>query len=306
MSTSFEKLSENTEKSAGNTTTMAIMAGVDIQRLKGEIKSLPDGKPFLIHRDQQGLEKIVDISYLAAAPIQIEKFLTFTDVPSFNAYVNEFKDDGSKIFVNADIHGASIKAILDYHHAARAGALGQEGSESSSDVAARPRWGRHIAEYAFPTTPEWKELLQFNRTDIKQLPFAEMVERLASSFKEPDAATMLEIARTLEAKSESIFKSGITLQNGDRELEFKTKTEASAGRSEKIQIPPVVVLNIQPFVRGTTFQVNAMLRYKVRDGAVTFQYDIIKPHEFIDFAVKEIVENIKTDTRITPLFAVVS
>lgn len=303
---SFEKLTDNTEKSSGNPTTVAILAGVALQAARAEVKRHDGGKPFLIHRDQFGNDKVVDVDYLGKNPTMVEKHLVFNDVGSFNHYVNQFKDEGSNIFVNTDINHASIKAILDYHIAPVSGApAATPDDEVNPGVPLCPRWGRHIAEYSFPTTPEWQELLASNRKVIQQLAFAEMIERLRTVFHDPDAATMLEIARTLEAKTESIFKSGLNLQNGDRELEFTTKTEGSAGRNEKLQIPHKITLSIQPFVRGANFQVETMLRYKVRDGKVTFEYEIVKPHEFVDFAVKQIVDKVNEDTQILPLYAAV-
>jgi uncharacterized protein YfdQ (DUF2303 family) len=277
-------------------------AGVEYQKLKGAatIHQIGKGTPFMLLPTPHGTLEIHDMEAYQESPSSLVKTVVFSDVASFIAYVNEFKDKGSKIFGSADLGAARFRAILDYHISGRK--FLDSDHQETGDLNHAPRWGKHLAEYNFPITPEWKELLEKNKKRLKQLEFAEMVERLRLNFKNPDGATMLELARNIEAKTEGQFKSSYETDNGDRVLLFTQTTDAQAGRATKIPIPNQLSLYVQPFIRGETYEIEALFRYRVESGSVFFEYELIKPHEFIDKAVEQIRVLIEVETLINPLF----
>jgi uncharacterized protein YfdQ (DUF2303 family) len=283
-----------TESEAPNSIQTALAAGALSERQKATVHRISGGKPYII--DDDGVQSM---EHLLLAPVMVENEIVFADVPSFVAYVNEFKDDGSKIFGVADLKQPNFRAILDYHIAGDPNAATKEGTWT------QPRWGYHVAKYTFPHTPEWDELLRFNRQPMKQLDFAELVERLRLNFKTPDGATMLELARNLEGKTEGSFKSSINTDNGDRELLFTSTTTAIGGKTDRLYIPTTLELFVQPFLRGASFTITAYFRYRVSDGEVKFTYELVRPHDTVEFAVQAVAAQLEEKTGIKPLFGVV-
>lgn len=238
------------------------------------------GKPFIII--ETGKMEIKDVEYLAATPTRVRQTVTLSDRASFIRYVNDFKDTGSRIFARFSDTGGSFRAVLDYHN-----------------DPVTPRWGNHVAIYACPTTPEWDLWIANNAKALSQDAFSELVEKMRLSFKDPDVATMLEIARTLEASQTGKFESHINPANGNRTLIFKDETTATAG-TYKTPIPNSITLLLQPFRRGSMYQVEAGLRYRIAGGKVTFQYDLVRAHEVVETALKEISVEVEEKTLIQP------
>jgi uncharacterized protein YfdQ (DUF2303 family) len=274
---------------------------VETDKVSATIQRLDGGEPFLLVRYQDGRVEPKSLKEFQKQPHAISETVVFSDVDSFTRFVNEFKDKGTRIYGQATLERAYFRAIIDDHISGNHGA--DPGAAKAGDITHVARWGHHIAEYQFPSTPEWAEILANNRKAMKQLDFAHMVERLALNFKVPDGATMLELARNLEAKTEGDFKSSMDLDNGDRVLLFTQTTNAVAGaRPEKIPIPSRLSLYVQPFIRGEHYEIEALFRYRVGNGQVTFEYELVKPHEFIDKAAEQVRAQIELDTLIKPLF----
>lgn len=256
-------------------------AGQKFQQAQAEIRRVETGgKPFVVV--ETGKMEFKDVESFAASPTRVRQNVTMSDRESFIRYVNDFKDTSSRIFARFSDTGGSFRAVLDYHN-----------------DPVTPRWGDHVAIYACPTTPEWDLWIANNAKTLTQDQFSEFVEKMRLSFKEPDVATMLEIARTLEASQTGKFESHINPTNGNRSLIYKDETNAVAGPS-KTSIPSIITLLLQPFRRGSMYQVEAGLRYRIAGGKVTFQYDLVRAHEVVETALKEIAVEVEEKTSIRP------
>lgn len=236
-----------------------------------------DGTPFLFVNGQA-----VSVEHLLPAPVRRKVNTQFKDLQSFVDYVNEFKRPQSKIFAEFGERGGSFTAALDFHSVEK------------------PSFVEDKAVYACPTTPEWNAWLEKNGKPISQVEFAHFVEEQRVAFVKPSGATMLEIARTLEGKTECVFKSGANLTNGDRELVYAESTTGTAGRGEKLPIPSKIEILVQPFFHGVAYTVEALLRYRINGGNVVFIYELQKVHDIIDAALLKIKNDITEKTQITP------
>jgi uncharacterized protein YfdQ (DUF2303 family) len=70
---------------------------------------------------------------------------------------------------------------------------------------------------------------------------------------------------------------------------------------EKMKIFDRFSIGIPVFWGGDAYQIDARLRYRVRDGKLTFWYELIRPDRTLEAATRTVIENIKTETG-TPLF----
>lgn len=272
------------ESDSQNENLVAITAGRALEEAAQKVQTFEDeGKPFLI------LDGAVrDMSEYLALPVRAKERIALGDVESFIAYVTLFKQSGTRIFYQARPEGCNMRAILDYH-------LGGGGDDTLA------AWCEHLADYTFPLTPEWQELVTKNMKKQSQQDFAEMVERLRHIWATPAAADMLEIARSLEAKTEGTFKSGLRRSNGDRELIFTTATEARAGAEGKVEIPESVNIAVAPFLNGSVITIEAFLRFRITEGRLAFELELVRPHDVINHAVREVVDKVEGAIGVRPL-----
>jgi uncharacterized protein YfdQ (DUF2303 family) len=260
----------------------AFSLGRQSMQMSADIKQLNGGSPFVILEDN-GEFSVHDLEKYAKTPSRLRQTATFSDTESFVHYVNDFKDSGTRIFALFGDKGGQFDAVLDYH-------------ETPMD----PRWCDHVAIYSCPTTPEWDKWMKLNNAFMVQADFSDFVEDQRTAFSDPNAATMLEIARTLEASQTGKFESSINPSNGNKTLVYKDEVNASAGGSARIPIPSVITVRLQPFRRGAVYQLEARLLFRIRDGKVTFQYQLVRAHEIIEIALKEISSKIVDACGIVP------
>jgi uncharacterized protein YfdQ (DUF2303 family) len=216
-------------------------------------------------------------------PVRAKGNVQVSELDSFIRYVKAFGGK-TRIFASIDKESgrASFNAILDYHEA-------QEG---------KPGWCEHKLTLSPALSVEWQRWLAANRAHMNQEQFAEFVEDNSGDVVEPSGAQMLEIAKTLEAKTSVEFKSGVRLENGDHQLRYASQTTGRAGGNGELEIPALFALGLVIFDGGPGYKVSAKLRYRITDGRLVLWFDLINPHKVVDAACKEILATIKTETEI--------
>jgi uncharacterized protein YfdQ (DUF2303 family) len=183
----------------------------------------------------------------------------------------------------ADREGKNIVAVIDWH------------AEAESKV---PGWGRHRANYKLELTPEWQAWNGISGRPQPQAVFAEFVEENLPDIVEPDAATVLEVARNLSGNRKVKFGSARNLSNGDVALQWIEETEAGAGPNQETKVPSELKLKLPVFrgaERATTFEVKAFLRYRIKDGALSFEVKLHRPEKAIDLAFDEVVAALRSE-----------
>lgn len=234
-----------------------------------------EGVPHLVyHRDLS----VTKHEELLAAPNALKENVNLHSVESFIEYFNNFADIHSHIFVDAD--NAKLKAILDYHTAPDA-----------------PSWNRHTVTYQFPKTVEWSKWLANNGTKMAQEDFALFIEDNIKEVVDPDGATMLEIASSLQATNNVSFKSAKRLDNGETQFDYREDIESTAGAQGQLSIPSEIKIALKPFQGSETYNVTARFRYRITQGQLVMWYDIIRPHAIIEDAIKDAVEKVKTEIK---------
>lgn len=158
-------------------------------------------------------------------------------------------------------------------------------------------WRDHRAVFDCPLSVEWKAWTGVNKKAMPQAEFAQFIEDNLPDIVEPPAAAMLEISRTLEAKKKVEFASGIRLHNGQQELTYNEEIKGTAGKG-KLEIPEIFVIGISVLEGGPRYRVECRLRYRIDDGALAMWIDMLRPHKIVEDAVKDVWQQIQSQTGI--------
>jgi uncharacterized protein YfdQ (DUF2303 family) len=185
----------------------------------------------------------------------------FQDGDSFCKYVNTFKDDGSKVFANAETR--SFLAALDYHQ--------EDGI---------PAFVSHKANFELKYSPEFKLWYGLHDKLVSQNDFAEFLEDNRADIVRPDAATMLEIAKDLQAHSEVTFASKVNTVNGAAVLNYEEQIKATVSTG-RIEVPETFTIRIPVFFGELPQEITARLRFRISDGKLKFQFKLYRPEETI-------------------------
>lgn len=232
--------------------------------LSGEPKEV-GGVPYAIVPTDCNLVDLSKFKYndFSAQPHRKKATVAVLDAASFIEYYQKFSDDFSRVF--ADETRSLVLAVLDYHGA------GPEGA---------PRWGQHRITLTLRKSPEWLTWTAHNGQAKKmtQAEFAEFVEDNSPDFRDPKAATMLEMARTLEAKSEVEFSSALRASNGNVQLTYNEQIKGVFGVG-KVEIPEQFTIGVPVYVGSPRVDLTARLRYRLATGKLSIWYDLLRADE---------------------------
>lgn len=223
-------------------------------------------------------EKLEAPRFLTAAP-------TFNDVAAFIRYINDFKDDETRIFYTPNGH---FLAVLDHHI--------RVGEDSGM---AYPRHGDHTAKLALTASPEWQAWAGMNEKAMGQQAMAEFVEDNLPDIIEPDAAVMLAAASGLHATTAATFRQATNLANGEASFQFDEQVMGSV-KSTGASIPTEFKIALRPWLGCDRYPVDCRFRYRVRDGALALHYKALRLHVVLETALEGIVQKIAEQTDITP------
>lgn len=222
------------------------------------------------------------------SPTAVRATVAMGDLASFIRYLNGFGDSqATQVFASVTEKGASFQAILDYHRKGATGLL----------VAS---WCRHRALYLCPQTPEWKRWQASSGEAMNQEEFAEFIEESERDLVKPSAADMLEIALTLQAKTNVEFSSAVRLQNGNVQLRYQEATTATAGATGQLLVPEKITIGVALFEGGPRYAIDARLRYRLNGSKLSFVYQLINPHLVVKDAFDEMCKVVEGETKLKP------
>ncbi|MDE2441598.1 MAG: DUF2303 family protein, partial [Betaproteobacteria bacterium] len=110
----------------------------------------------------------------------------------------------------------------------------------------------------------------------------------------PTGAQMLEMALTFEANQDMRFKSAIRLQNGGVQMSFVQDDDAQT--LQKMSVFDRFSLGFPVFWNGDAYRVDARLRYRVRDGKLTFWFELIRQDKVLEAATQTLIAQIREKT----------
>ena len=162
-------------------------------------------------------------------------------------------------------------------------------------------WGSVYADLQLVNSPEAQRWLAASGKYIAQQDFAEFCELNLDTFSSPDAATILEIAQTFQAKSTVDFSSAVRLSSGAIKLKRDEKIEATAGERADISIPEELTVALPLFKYGKSYAVRARLRYRIVDSTVKLSVLLVDPEMAIEHAFKEVMDEVSKELEM-PVF----
>jgi uncharacterized protein YfdQ (DUF2303 family) len=206
------------------------------------------------------------------------------DPNDFAEYINRLADDATTT-VWADPDGGKLVAVFDDHV-----------------DATLPGWRSHTATLTLKADPDWQKWLACHNKLGGQADFAEQLEDLAHTVVDPDAATMLEIARTFDAKRSVNFNSGVRLDSGDVQLTFEETTNARAGEKGRLDVPAAFVISISPFLGVPPAEVQARLRWRIVNRALAIGYALLRPDRVRREIIAGLVGQLRSEIDPVPVF----
>lgn len=225
-----------------------------------------------------------DLEYVLPTPTRKRGTVTFDDAASFIAYAKGHETEGTAIYCSANYTKGEVvfEAVLNDH-----GSL--------------PGWRDHRALYPVPPAVEWARWLAHNKRDFTQAAFANFLEEnmkdIATVDGHPTGSDMLAMALSLEVNQDARLRSSIRLQSGGVEMTFVDKEDDET--LQRMRVFERFALGIPPFLNDTAYQLTARLRYRTKDGAVTFWYDLVRADLILQDATKALAARIATETGVT-------
>lgn len=164
----------------------------------------------------------------------------------------------------------------------------------------KPAWRDHRASFAPEFSEEWRRWTGFNKKPFTQAEFAAFIEDNLRDITCPDGsglptgAQMLEMSLAFEAKQDMRFKSSIRLQNGGVNLSFVNDDDAQT--IAQMQVFERFAIGVPVFWGGDAYQLDARLRYRVRDGKLSFWFELVRQDKVLEAAAKTVIDLIKEKT----------
>lgn len=226
------------------------------------------------------------------------------DLSSFIDHTMRFADPKRTVlFAVRDPNQPKLISVLDYHDTSHAGL---------------PSHCEHRGVYAFPLSDEWKRWTGANKKEMSQAQFAEFIEtnvlellppsqagagandfaaRLGVEFAAPQR--MMEVSRGLSIHVKDTYHQHVTLQSGETAFSFTSAHQDQQG--QPLKVPAAFLIGLPVFKRGEAFQVAARLRYRAKEGVVTWWYELWRTDVVFDTAVEEAAKTAQESTGL-PLF----
>lgn len=205
------------------------------------------------------------------APNRKRGSVTLKDAKSLLAYcIDQGNDEGGYLYADPD-----SREIVAVFNDQRAGA----------------GWRDHRAVYKAEFSKEFARWLEKDRQKLSQLDFGEFIEDNAADITE--ATKLLEVANTLQAKTDISFSSGQRLDNGQVQLTYTEVVNASAGVSGGLQIPREFQIGLRIFRNGAGYKLTARLKYRLGNGKVVFWYELDRPEKTIEDAFSDYVKQLR-------------
>ncbi|KQY27206.1 DUF2303 family protein [Rhizobium sp. Root482] len=254
--------------------------------LPEKINGLPSFVPVLVHPETGKVTGLYDqLAPWRTRPERKTGTARAETLESFIELVELHKLGNSVIFAETDWTKPAMTAVIDYHNADS------------------PDNGKHRIHYKFPLSEEWKAWLAIDGKSMNQAIFAEFIEDHIADLSSPDMAEsedyekmfgakvgfpndIVQLSRGLQINAETRVKQAVKLQSGESQIMFEEDHKTAGG--EPLMVPGVFVLQIAPFFMGETTRIPVRLRYRLREGALTWICQLYRPDRYI-------TEQVRTD-----------
>lgn len=209
------------------------------------------------------------------APLRKRGTLALKDLASFVEYCKE-QAGSENGYIYADPDARTFTAVFNDHRAAHVAG-----------------WRDHRATYKAEFTPEFQKWQGNDKQHKKQDAFAEFIEDNFVDIAGTDAQLMLDVATTIQAKTDITFSSSKRLENGQAQLTYNEVINAQAGANGALVIPKTFNLGLRLFKNGAGYLLKARLKYRLQQGGVTFWYELERPEKAIEDAFAGYIQQVR-------------
>lgn len=237
----------------------------------------PDARPYAVLPEGYTIEELPS----AARPERPRAVVQLRDVASFVRYFNDHKTAASRIFARLD--PALFLAVFDEF---------SEVAEGDGVVWPQADWREFRAAFAVPASREWKLWNEVNLEQMSQLSFAEFLQDNLPDVTQPAGADLLELALKFEAAQSGSYIANQRLQDGSHHLQWKADNNASGS----VKLPEYITLSIPVFENEQPSELQARLRYRLKEGQLTLWYELVRPHKVLETAFRSAWDRIAAGT----------
>lgn len=216
-------------------------------------------------------------------PIRVKASPTFLDPEAFMHYWTAYSGPDSACFAYEPEQ--VITGILDYH---------------AAGPGEPARWCQHRMTLNMRKSEQWNTWAGANNKRFTQLEFAEFLEQNAIDITEPRPAHMRDVASDLQGSTEVEFGAALRNQDGQTKFRYSETTKTTVGTSELL-VPDQFTIFIPPFIGVRPLPMQALLRFRINQGKLTFWYTLIRPEEVLRAAFTVARDKIAADLSITIL-----
>lgn len=274
----------NAEHTADLVTAAADLGRRDAERALTTRAANPSAPLVVARLRDDELIRVASLEAHFDAPLRTRGMASLHDPGDFTEYVNRLADP-SYTTVWADPDAGKLVAVFDDHADAES-----------------PGWRSHTATLTLKADPDWAAWLSLDNKPGPQARFAEHIENLAHTVIDPDAATMLELARTFDAKRNVNFRSGVRLDSGDVQLSYDETTKAKAGEHGELEIPSAFTIRVAPFLGVPAADISARLRWRIAEGQLSIGYALLRPDRVRRDIISALIGEMRGKLEDVPVF----
>jgi uncharacterized protein YfdQ (DUF2303 family) len=233
--------------------------------------------------------KEIDTEKLLANPRRAKGQASTDNPESFIEYVERHKSASTVVWCKFDpqTYALSFTAVFDDH------------------AKGLPGWRGHRAFYQPAMSAEWNTWTGQDGKLQNQLAFAEFLERHADDINTgeppiyPSSPQMLAMATQFEATSDKRIKSAVRLSSGGVRINYVD--DDAAGTVEQMSAFEKFQIGIPVFWAGKGYRIVARLKWRQREAALNFFYELVRPDLAHETAARELIQTIEMGIAEVPL-----
>lgn len=291
------------------------VADIVTKHLKAEVVDLhlgPNGQTaqvLILPRETEPWSVKSLLEEYLVAPERRRGQADLADLASFIAHVQRFADEDSILFAIGTAAAPSLLCVFDYHRASKF----DGGSVSGA------RFCEHRARYLFPLSDEWKAWTAQNGKAMDQAGFAEWIENriadlgpsddlgsLATSYADKTGATfasvsrLFELSKGLQLRVASKYTQHKNLANGETAFMYASEHQDETGAP--LKVPGTFTIEIPVFKGGEPYQIPVRLRYRVKESAVVWFFELYRHDVVFEDALQTACTKAKDETKLPLLY----
>lgn len=251
-------------KSTASDTMQNVSAMIALAAVGSEPHDI-DGHHYLIVPPNYSVKDITDMVEKAQEkPNRLRGTVQVKDVASLLAYCADQTAQGDG-YIYADPDKRTLTAVFN-------------------DQRGEAGWRDHRCHYQAEYTPEFSKWLVNDKKQFDQTGFSEFIEDNFVDIAEPAAQMLLDVATTIQSKTDINFSSAKRLQNGQVQMQYTENIDARAGVNGALEIPKEFMLGLRIFKNGDGYKIKARLKYRLHAGQIKFWYELDRVERSIEDA----------------------